>query len=45
MATKKKSSGFSAPAIGKVYPKGTKFKTNRDGTISPAKPRKSSKKK
>ena len=37
MATKKnpKHSGFEAPAIGKVYPKGTKFKKNPDGTISP----------
>ena len=35
MKTKRpKHSGFEAPCIGEVHPKGTTIKTNPDGTIS-----------
>lgn len=50
MATKKtsntkKHSGFEAPTIGTVYPKGTTFKKNPDGTMSPVFPKKGKAKK
>ena len=32
-----KKSGFDAPAIGRTIPKGTTFKKNKDGTITPIK--------
>lgn len=36
----KKKSGFDAPAIGNVMPKGTVLKRRADGTIYAAKPKK-----
>lgn len=42
---KKMGTNFAAPLIGKPYPKGTKFKENPDGTISPILPKKKSAKK
>lgn len=36
----KKRSGFDAPVIGHVEPKGTKIKRNPDGTISYVYPKK-----
>lgn len=36
---KKRNSGFDAPTIGKVVPKGTKWKKNPDGTVSPIYPK------
>lgn len=32
-------SGFDAPVIGQMLPKGTTFKTNPDGTITPVLPK------
>ena len=37
--TEKKHSGFEAPAIGTVYPKGTTFKKNANGTLTPVFPK------
>ena len=38
--SKPKHSGFDAPVIGTQYPKGTVWKKNKDGTISPVVPKK-----
>lgn len=44
MSTKR--SGFDAPIIGgKAFPKGTTFKKNADGTITPVMPKKKKKSK
>ena len=40
----KRNSGFDAPTIGKVYPKGTRIKRNPDGTATLIPPKKSGKK-
>ena len=40
MKSKKNNSGFNVSTIGKIYPKGTKFKTNKDGTVTPVYPKK-----
>lgn len=43
--TNTKRSGFDAPIYGTVLPKGTKFKKNPNGTITPIQPTKKKKKK
>lgn len=45
MAEKKMHSGFEAPTIGEVMPKGTRIKKNPDGTISYVLPKKKTDKK
>ena len=35
----KKKSGFDAPAIGTLLPKGTTFRKNPDGTVTPVPPK------
>jgi len=42
MATKRKS-GFDAPVIGQVMPKGTKYKKGPDGKLIIVKPKKKKK--
>lgn len=36
----RRGSGFDAPTYGTLLPKGTTFKKNKDGTITPVKPKK-----
>ena len=38
-------SGFESPAVGEVFPRGTKFKKNKDGTITPIVPKEKPEKK
>lgn len=45
MATKTRKSGFDAPTIGTVMPKGTTFRRRPDGTMEAIIPKKKGKKK
>ena len=45
MATKKKGTGFAAPAIGTAVPKGYVRKVDKNGRVSYVPPKKKSKKK
>lgn len=44
MAEKKQGSGFDHAPIGTFYPKGTKLKKNKDGTVEIIPPKKKKKK-